>query len=87
MEYHHISTKLSLHRALLDFAWWTGLTSEEKHIRLIVVRRFRNAINALWPEAMVVCHGSTETYLPTGEIDIVVLHEPGDIDLLLSQLQ
>jgi DNA polymerase sigma len=36
---------------------------------------------------MVVCYGSMGTYLPTGDIDPIVLREPGDTDLLLSQIQ
>jgi DNA polymerase sigma len=54
-----------------------------------VIRRFRNAIIALWPDAIVGCHGQTATgtCLPTRNIDLVVLHQPGDTVLLLIELQ
>jgi non-canonical poly(A) RNA polymerase PAPD5/7 len=88
MEYHHDSSRLCLHRELIDFAGWIGPTPEEKHLRLLVIRRFRNAITALWPQAMAICHGSTATgtYLPSSDIDLVVQHESGDHTSLLAEL-
>jgi DNA polymerase sigma len=88
MEYHHTNTKLWLHREMLDFVRWLGPTPDEKHIRLFVVRRFCNAINALRPDATVVCHGSTATgaYLRTSDIDLVVLRDLSLGHSLLSTL-
>jgi non-canonical poly(A) RNA polymerase PAPD5/7 len=78
ISYVHDDVMLCLHRELLDFARWISPTSEEEHLRLLVVHRFRNAIIALWPQAMPICHGSsaTSTYLPVGDIDLAV-HLPG----------
>jgi DNA polymerase sigma len=66
--------------------WWIVPTSEAKYVRLIVVRRFRNALS---PNAILVCHGwtVTDTYLASGNIDLVVLDQSGDTILLLIDLQ
>jgi non-canonical poly(A) RNA polymerase PAPD5/7 len=89
-DYQAPSTSLCLHRELIDFAKWMGPTPEERHLRMLVIHRFRNAIRALWPDAITVCHGSsaTATYLPSGDIDFVVCRESTDtpIDVQLMQL-
>ena len=73
-EYSHQSTALCLHREILDFARWIAPTKEERHLRHLVIERFRNSVKLLWPSALVVCHGSsaTNTYLPGSDIDFVV---------------
>ncbi|OHS94114.1 PAP/25A associated domain containing protein [Tritrichomonas foetus] len=78
MTYISSSQTLCLHREILDFARWISPTEEEKLLRLIVIKRFRTAIKLLWPDASIVCHGSsaTKTYLPGGDIDFVVINPP-----------
>ncbi|EAX97885.1 PAP/25A associated domain containing protein [Trichomonas vaginalis G3] len=89
MEYSHSSTYLCMHREILDFARWILPTEEEKHLRYLVIKRFRVAINQLWPNAKVICHGSTATgtFLPNGDLDFCVLGAPsGNDEDLLTEL-
>ena len=88
-EYSHKSTFLCIHREILDFVRWIEPTESEKHLRFLVVRRFRSAISCLWPSAKVICHGSTATgtFLPNGDLDFCVVGLPeGDTEALLEQL-
>jgi non-canonical poly(A) RNA polymerase PAPD5/7 len=73
-EYASNKTTLCLHRELLDFAEWMLPTREERHLRYLVIQRFKNSVKQLWPNAVTICHGSsaTHTYLPTGDIDLVI---------------
>jgi len=77
------STFNVLHNEIFDFAKWILPTPEEKHLRLLVVKRFRSAVSLLWPGAKLVCTGSTATdsYLPDGDIDLVIYGAPQDADI------
>lgn len=77
-EYHHSSSTLRLHREIIDFVKWISPTPEERHLRDIVILRFRNALKLLWPESKLILHGSSanQTYLPNGDIDFVVYGPP-----------
>ncbi|KAJ1565287.1 hypothetical protein HK096_003624, partial [Nowakowskiella sp. JEL0078] len=50
-------------------------SAAERGLRSIVHQRIERAVKHLWPSASVVCFGSFETlsYLPSSDIDIVVL--------------
>ena len=88
-EYSHKSTFLCIHREILDFVRWIQPTDAEKHLRYLVIRRFRSAISCLWPSAKVICHGSsaTDTFLPNGDLDFCVVGMPeGDTEELLQKL-
>lgn len=52
-------------------------TETEHLVRSTVVNRIRGAIMALWPQARVEVFGSFRTglYLPTSDIDLVVIGE------------
>lgn len=77
-EYNNSSATLCLHREIIDFAKWISPTPEEKHIRSLVIRRFRSAVCFLWPEAKIIPHGSTalNSYIPGGDIDFVIYNTP-----------
>lgn len=79
-EYHHSNADLRLHREIIDFVKWISPTPEERHLRDIVISRFRNALKLLWPESKLIVHGSSanQTYLPNGDIDFVVYAPPSD---------
>lgn len=85
-EYQHNSTYLCLHREILDFTRWILPSEKEKHLRFLVIKRFQVAIKQLWPNAKVICHGSTATgtFLPNGDLDfcVVGLPEVNELDLL-----
>lgn len=65
----------SFHNEILSFCDWILPTHEEKLMREIVFMRFRKIILDRYPVAQVECFGSFATglYLPTSDIDIVVL--------------
>ena len=52
-------------------------TETEHMVRSTVVSRIRGAILSLWPQARVEVFGSFRTglYLPTSDIDLVVIGE------------
>jgi non-canonical poly(A) RNA polymerase PAPD5/7 len=83
-EYEHELSDLRLHRELLDFTTWISPTDFEKHLRLVTIIRFRTAVSLLWPEAHLICHGSTATWtnLPVGDLDFVVCNGPDNIAAL-----
>jgi DNA polymerase sigma len=83
-EYEHPSSELRLHRELLDFRRWISPTDFEKHLRLVTIIRYRTAVSLLWPEAHLICHGSTTTWtnLPVGDLDFVVCDGPDNMTAL-----
>lgn len=89
-EYKHSSPVLRLHKEVCDFARWIAPTEEEKHLRALVIERFKNTVKMLWPSAYVICHGSsaTDTYLPGGDLDFVIHRDSGETGAihLLEQL-
>lgn len=68
---------IGLHAEIQDFYEYMSPTSEEANMRTDVVARITNVIKGLWPKAEVQIFGSFRTglYLPTSDIDLVVLGE------------
>ena len=66
---------LGLHEEILDFCKYISPRPSEEMMRNEVVQRVRGVIQNKWPEATVEVFGSFNTglYLPTSDIDIVVL--------------
>ncbi|XP_035451959.2 terminal nucleotidyltransferase 4B isoform X1 [Spodoptera frugiperda] len=68
---------LGLHEEIEHFYLYMSPTETEHLVRSTVVNRIRGAIMALWPQARVEVFGSFRTglYLPTSDIDLVVIGE------------
>ncbi|KAJ8710461.1 hypothetical protein PYW08_008976 [Mythimna loreyi] len=66
---------LGLHEEIEHFYMYMSPTETEHLVRSTVVNRIRGAILALWPQARVEVFGSFRTglYLPTSDIDLVVI--------------
>lgn len=66
---------LGLHQEIEHFYAYMSPTATEHAVRAHVVRRIARAIAALWPRARVEVFGSFRTglYLPTSDIDLVVI--------------
>ena len=66
---------LGLHDEIVDFCKYISPRPSEEVMRNEVVQRVRGVIQSKWPEAKVEVFGSFNTglYLPTSDIDIVVL--------------
>jgi len=66
---------LGLHEEIEDFFQYMSPTHEEHEVRLDVVSRIKDVILKIWPHAYVHIFGSFHTglYLPTSDIDLVVL--------------
>lgn len=66
---------VGLHEEILDFCKYISPRPSEEAMRNEVVQRVRSVIQNKWPEAKVEVFGSFNTglYLPTSDIDIVVL--------------
>ncbi|RUS21792.1 hypothetical protein BC937DRAFT_91466, partial [Endogone sp. FLAS-F59071] len=78
-----------LHQEILDFVRYISPTPEEHMMRKYVVRRIEKQVLDLWPSAQVVVFGSfnTQLYLPTSDIDVVILFPyPKSFKSLLHQL-
>lgn len=77
-DYQADSLDLKLHQELIDFAKYISPSPLEKHIRLLAVNRYRSAVSLIWPDAMMICHGSTATTtnLPDSDLDFVVFNAP-----------
>lgn len=71
-----------LHEEIEHFYEWARPNQLEHAVRGEVVTRMENIILSLWPDAQVQVFGSYRTglYLPTSDIDIVVI---GNILLLI----
>ncbi|KAL1115085.1 hypothetical protein AAG570_007116 [Ranatra chinensis] len=72
---------VALHQEIIDFYNYMSPTPEEHFMRQQVVRNIKSLILELWPAAKVEVFGSFRTglYLPTSDIDLVVI---GDWDKL-----
>lgn len=70
------SPLLRLHQEIIEFVGFLQPTSEEKQTRVEAISRVKDSIHSLWPHARVEVFGSYETglYLPTSDIDMVVLN-------------
>ncbi|XP_014236265.1 non-canonical poly(A) RNA polymerase PAPD5-like isoform X1 [Trichogramma pretiosum] len=66
---------IGLHEEIQDFFLYMCPTVEEHNLRLRVIKRIEKVIYDLWPESQVEIFGSFRTglYLPTSDIDIVVI--------------
>lgn len=66
---------LGLHEEIEDFYEYMSPTPEEHLTRSEVVERMRTIIRSIWPHSKVEVYGSFRTglYLPTSDIDIVVI--------------
>lgn len=74
----HFSERL--HQELLDLAAYLGPTAAESAARALVVRKCDTVVRKLFPGRKVECFGSFETglYLPTSDIDLVVIPTNGN---------
>ncbi|KAF9329289.1 hypothetical protein BG006_007600 [Podila minutissima] len=66
-----------LTQELKDFVGFISPSREEHKVRQYVYRRIQRSIEQLWPDAQVIVFGSYETqlYLPSSDMDIVVLRK------------
>ena len=69
------SPLLRLHQEIVSFADFVKPTPEEQSIREAAVDRVRRVILGIWPQARAEVFGSFRTglYLPTSDVDMVVL--------------
>lgn len=67
----------SLHEEIEHFYHYMSPTEAEHKVRAEVVSRIEEIILSKWPEAQVEVFGSYRTglYLPTSDIDLVVIGE------------
>lgn len=72
---HYSKGIVGLHEEIEDFFHYMAPTPEEHSVRLHVVLRIKEVIMKIWPHASVHIFGSFHTglYLPTSDIDLVVL--------------
>jgi len=73
--HYHTDPLISLHQEIEDFFDYMTPTPEEHDMRLRVVNNIKGIILELWPTAKVEIFGSFSTglYLPTSDIDLVVI--------------
>eukprot|EP00800_Vazella_pourtalesii_P019870 TRINITY_DN6909_c0_g2_i2.p1 TRINITY_DN6909_c0_g2~~TRINITY_DN6909_c0_g2_i2.p1 ORF type:complete len:406 (-),score=61.74 TRINITY_DN6909_c0_g2_i2:85-1302(-) len=74
-DYHH--SVIGLHHEIIDFYNYMKPTPAEKRMRSELVTRIRSMLQARIPEAHLEVFGScsTQTYLPTSDIDLVIFGE------------
>ncbi|XP_046470929.1 non-canonical poly(A) RNA polymerase protein Trf4-1 isoform X2 [Neodiprion pinetum] len=72
---HYLKGVLGLHQEIEDFFTYMRPSMEEQKLRLRVVKRIEDVIHDLWPNSKVEVFGSFRTglYLPTSDIDLVVI--------------
>ncbi|KAJ1519609.1 hypothetical protein ONE63_004883 [Megalurothrips usitatus] len=66
---------IGLHQEIEDFHKYISPTPEEREVRNALVSKMRKLIKELWPAAKLQVFGSFRTglYLPTSDIDLVVI--------------
>ncbi|KAG0201551.1 hypothetical protein BGX28_005669 [Mortierella sp. GBA30] len=71
------SVPLMLTQELKDFVHYISPSDEEHQIRQYVFKRLQQSVRSLWPDAETVVFGSFDTklYLPSSDMDIVVLRD------------
>ncbi|KAF9283557.1 hypothetical protein BGZ68_005271 [Mortierella alpina] len=71
------SVPAMLTQELKDFVRYISPTDEEHKVRLYVLKRIEQSVQSIWPDAQVAVFGSFDTklYLPTSDMDIVVLRD------------
>ncbi|KAG5440043.1 hypothetical protein PCK2_000651 [Pneumocystis canis] len=64
-----------LHREILDFSNFISPTKEEHFVRELVIQRINTLIQKHWKNVQLCAFGSFDTmlYLPTSDIDLVIL--------------
>ncbi|KTW30289.1 hypothetical protein T552_00764 [Pneumocystis carinii B80] len=64
-----------LHREILDFSDFISPTKEEHFVRELVIQRIDSLIQKHWKNVQLCAFGSFDTmlYLPTSDIDLVIL--------------
>ncbi|XP_015936717.1 uncharacterized protein LOC107462614 [Arachis duranensis] len=69
------SPMLQLHKEIVDFCEFLSPTSEEKAARDTAIESVFDVIKHIWPHCQVEVFGSYRTglYLPTSDIDVVIL--------------
>ncbi|XP_071558592.1 terminal nucleotidyltransferase 4A [Temnothorax nylanderi] len=72
---HYSKGVIGLHEEIEDFFAYMCPSQEEHLLRLKVVKRIEHVIYDLWPDSKVEVFGSFRTglYLPTSDIDLVVI--------------
>ena len=77
----HFSVRL--HQELIDLAAYLGPTAAESAARALVVKKCDTVVRKLFPGKKIECFGSFETglYLPTSDIDLVVIPVHGNLNL------
>lgn len=77
-----------LSEEITDFCNFMSPTFAEERIRLLTIRRIGEAVSSLWPSAQVKAFGSFDTklYMPSSDLDIVVLDDSLDVPSCLYQL-
>lgn len=75
----HFSERL--HQELIDLADYLSPTPEESAARDLIVRKCDAVVRKLFPGKRIECFGSFETglYLPTSDIDLVVIPVSGNL--------
>ncbi|CAN6483329.1 unnamed protein product [Victoria cruziana] len=70
------SPMLQLHKEIVDFCDFVAPTQEEQASRAAAVNRIFEVIRYIWPHCEVEVFGSFRTglYLPTSDIDVVILN-------------
>ncbi|KAI9094605.1 hypothetical protein DFS34DRAFT_628369 [Phlyctochytrium arcticum] len=66
-----------LHQEINDYVAFLVPTDAEHIMRQLTVERIRHVVSTIWPHAGVSVFGSFETklYLPTSDVDIVILEQ------------
>lgn len=74
-----------LHEEILHFYEYMKPLDEEEFVRNRVVKSISNLVLKLWPEAVVEVFGSfrTKLYLPTSDIDLMVMGKWGKLSKML----
>ncbi|XP_012530493.1 terminal nucleotidyltransferase 4B [Monomorium pharaonis] len=72
---HYSKGVIGLHEEIEDFYAYMCPSQEEHVLRLTVVKKIEKVIYDLWPDSKVEVFGSFRTglYLPTSDIDLVVI--------------
>ncbi|KAG7202366.1 hypothetical protein KM043_018692 [Ampulex compressa] len=72
---HYSRGVIGLHEEIEDFFTYMCPSNEEHSLRMRVVKRIEQVIYDLWPNSKVEVFGSFRTglYLPTSDIDLVVI--------------
>ncbi|KAL4706160.1 hypothetical protein ACJJTC_013625, partial [Scirpophaga incertulas] len=83
INYNYKPGIIGLHEEIEHFFNYMSPTETEHLVRTTVVSRIRTAILSLWPQARVEVFGSFRTglYLPTSDIDLVVIGQWEELPL------